>query len=388
MTWWSVHEDLVQTMVRGFNQRWGWLTIWVSILVEAQSMIGWEKALVMLANNWEGRLRMKVRFPRERDRGSWRQTALTGPTALVLTLALALAQYQHLHSPNQLSLPIPALSTLTVTQGLALTLGEGCWFAQSGMIMMTNMLMPAMMKSERRRWLRWGGASAEMAVVATSKATDREDEEGRHGKVCIEHQDQIKKTSYKENWRWKTTFTEYCLCHRDQQIFKQNYQKYCKIKFDKNWKYFQFWFHQFKAKPDAVQHPALSRLSWRNTSGHLQRTVDGVRGVVMVLAILKWQDEGEAWPWPQLAPQLANYTTANTDFTTPRTPAFVSSNIFWPLHSNVKTVARISLFIDIFGAIINTGSGTIGWYGSPCSQNWNCPQHIVGGLEESLLHKE
>ena len=52
---------------------------------------------------------------------------------------------------------------------------------------------------ERRRWLRWGGASAEMAVVATSKATDREDEEGRHGKVCIEHQDQIKKTSYKEN---------------------------------------------------------------------------------------------------------------------------------------------------------------------------------------------
>ena len=82
----------------------------------------------MLANNWEGLygLRMKVRFPRERDRGSWRQTALTGPTALVLTLALALAQYQHLHSPNQLSLPIPALSTLTVTQGLALTLGEGC----------------------------------------------------------------------------------------------------------------------------------------------------------------------------------------------------------------------------------------------------------------------
>ena len=42
---------------------------------------------------------------------------------------------------------------------------------------MTSMLMPAMMKSERRRWLRWGGASAEMAVVATSKATDREDEE-------------------------------------------------------------------------------------------------------------------------------------------------------------------------------------------------------------------
>ena len=61
--------------------------------------------------------------------------------------------------------------------------------------MMTNMLMPAMMKSERRRWLRWGGASAEMAVVATSKARDREDEVGRHGK----HQDQIKKTSYKEN---------------------------------------------------------------------------------------------------------------------------------------------------------------------------------------------
>ena len=227
MTWWSVHEDLVETMVRGFNQRWGWLTIWVSILVEAQSMIGWENALEMLANNWEGGLRMKVRFPRERDRGSWRQTALTGPTALVLTLAQALAQYQHLHSPNQLSLPIPALSTLTITQGLALTLGEGCWFAQSGMIMM---LMPAMMKSERRRWLRWGGASAEMAVVATSKARDREDEEGRHGKACIEHQDQIKKTSYKENWRWKTTFTEYCLCHRNQQIFKQNYQKYCKIK--------------------------------------------------------------------------------------------------------------------------------------------------------------
>ena len=102
--------------------------MWVSILVEAQSMIGRENALVMLANNWEGLygLRMKVRFPRERERGSWRQTALTGPTALVLTQALALAQYQHLHSPNQLSLPIPALSTLTVTQGLALTLGEGC----------------------------------------------------------------------------------------------------------------------------------------------------------------------------------------------------------------------------------------------------------------------
>ena len=76
-------------MVRGFNQRWGWLTMWVSILVEAQSMIGWENALEMLANNWEGGLRMKVRFPRERDRGSWRQTALTGPTALVLTLASA-----------------------------------------------------------------------------------------------------------------------------------------------------------------------------------------------------------------------------------------------------------------------------------------------------------
>ena len=38
---------------------------------------------------------------------------------------------------------------------------------------------------------------------------------------------------------------------------------------------------------------SFSLLSWRNTS---EQRVDGVRGVVMVLAILKWQDEGEAWP--------------------------------------------------------------------------------------------
>ena len=34
--------------------------------------------------------------------------------------------------------------------------------------------------------------------------------------------------------------------------------------------------------------------------------------LVMLLAILKWQEVAKAWPWPQLTPQPANYTTANS----------------------------------------------------------------------------